>query len=67
VTAFIMVFVLSRLTSLNHPLFDVPGFESASIDRFWIGVEANDEKFDAARTSDELTATGALRVEAVRP
>jgi hypothetical protein len=61
-TAFTMVFVLSRLTALHHPVFEIAGFERATIDRFWLGVDATDEKYDLARTRAELLETGALRV-----
>jgi hypothetical protein len=51
-----------RLPRLHHPLFEVEGFERASVDRFWLGVDASDPRFDA-RVADELTALGALRCE----
>jgi hypothetical protein len=52
-----------RLPRLVHPLFAVEGFESASVDRFWLGVSADDPAFDAERTARELWALGASRVE----
>ncbi len=65
ITAFVLVFVLGRLTALHHPLFEVEGFERASIDRFWIGVDLSDPRFDRVRTIADLNATQPLRVAAV--
>ncbi len=41
-TGFVVLLVLARLPELWHPVFDVPGFERASIDRFWVGIDARD-------------------------
>jgi hypothetical protein len=65
ITAFVIVFVLGRLTALDHPIFAVEGFERASIDRFWIGVDVSDPRFDRVRTGADLQATGPLRVAPV--
>jgi hypothetical protein len=40
--AFVGLFALLRLPRPWHPMFDVDGFERASIDRFWIAVDARD-------------------------
>jgi hypothetical protein len=48
------------LPRLHHPLFEVEGFERASVDRFWLGIDASDPRFDE-RVTDELVALGALR------
>ena len=61
-TALIGLFVLCRLPRLHHPVFEVEGFERASIDRFWVLVDERDGRFDRARTEEELKAMGALRV-----
>jgi hypothetical protein len=50
------------LPKLWHPVFEVPGFERASIDRFWLGVDETDPRFDRDRTAAELIELGALRV-----
>ena len=55
----------SRLSNLpSNLLFEVNGFERASVDRFWIGVEADDPRFDD-RVREELEAAGALRCERI--
>jgi hypothetical protein len=50
------------LPALWHPAFEAPGFEGASVDRFWIGVDARDPRFDRDRTARELEELGATRV-----
>jgi hypothetical protein len=60
VTGFIAMLWYCRLPRLHHPVFEVPGFESASVDRFWLGVDETDPRFDE-KVADELTRLGALR------
>jgi hypothetical protein len=61
-TGFFSMLALSELPRLNHPLFEVEGFDRASVDRFFIGVDQADPRFDE-RVREELTALGALRCE----
>jgi hypothetical protein len=65
-TAFVALFWTCRLPHLSHPLFAVDGFQTATLDRFWLGVSADDPAFDPERTETELQALGALRVELAR-
>jgi hypothetical protein len=44
-SAFLAVFVLNKLPQPNHPVFNVPEFERASIDRFFLCIEVADPKF----------------------
>lgn len=60
--AFVLAMLMMGLPRLVHPMFDVPGFESASNDRFWVVVDALDGRFDAERTRSELVEAGALSV-----
>lgn len=48
---FVATLIASGLPRLYHPVFDVPGFERATIDRFWLAVPACDRHFlgDAVR------------------
>lgn len=48
--------VLNRLPRLNHPAFNIPNFTRASQDRFFLAVEANGERFDAATVKQALQA-----------
>lgn len=59
-TAFVLVFLRSGMPRLHHPIMEVDGIESASVDRFWIGVAggAND-----AVLRTRMTALGALAPE----
>lgn len=61
-TAFFGVLRLGRLVRLTDEVQGTPGFESATRDRFWLEVSAQDPRFDADRTPAEIGETGALRV-----
>lgn len=53
-SAFVSVFVLNRLPQPNHPVFNRPEFERASIDRFFLCIEVDDPKFELAGTKGFL-------------
>jgi hypothetical protein len=67
-TAFFGVLVLGRLVKLHDPSFEVDGFESSTVDAFWLAVpfdpEQRDETVDLETTLREL---GARRVVLPRP
>lgn len=54
-TAFFGVLGLGRLLKLWDPVFEVHGFESFSVDRFWLRVDEPDPTFDPARLQEELS------------
>lgn len=58
----ITYFALTQLPELWSPVFEVEGFERASIDRFWVGVDARDPGFDRLGVEQALTELGASRV-----
>ena len=64
-SAFIAVFVLNRLPQPHHPVFNVPEFERASIDRFFLCIEAEDPKFALKETREFLEALKAVKVTEV--
>lgn len=64
--AFFGALFFSRLPKLWDPVSDVEGFDRASIDGLWLRVGADDPKFSAARTAQELKDLGALAVRRVR-
>jgi hypothetical protein len=58
----LLLFVILRLPRLSHPVFEVEGFERASIDRFYAAVDQLDPKFDLQATRQDLFEVGALGV-----
>jgi hypothetical protein len=53
-TAFIAVLALNGLPRPYHSLFNVPEFERASQDRFFLCIEARDARFDPKKTREFL-------------
>ena len=58
----LLLLVIAGLPRLHHPIFAVEGFERATNDRFFLGVDSSDPLFDAGRLEAELLALGARRV-----
>jgi hypothetical protein len=48
--AILGMLALNRLPEPHHPVFDAPNFDRASTDKFFLCIEADDRKFDAAAT-----------------
>ena len=59
------MFLLIKLPLLSHPLHRNDRFRRASNDRFFIGVEASDVKFDEEGIQELFEQTGATAVEVV--
>jgi hypothetical protein len=53
------------LPQLYHPLFNVPGFDRASCDRFFLCIEAIDPKFEVATVRDFMAGLQPLSVAEV--
>lgn len=53
----------ARLGALWRPVDELPGFESSSIDRFWLAIDARDPKLSRPETETLLGDLGAVRVE----
>lgn len=56
-----LFFLASQLPLLHQPLFQVDGFESATLDGFWLGIDATHPTFDHDGLVRELREMGATR------
>lgn len=56
---------LCGLPRLHHPVFDVPGFERATADRFFLHVRARDPRFDAEAIAAVMRRHGAVAVREI--
>lgn len=64
-TAFFGLLVATGLPRLWYPTFEVPGFESATVDGFWLSVDRRDPRFDPVGTRYDLEGLDPLRIQAV--
>ena len=55
--------ILNRLPKLYHPVFDLPRFHLASLDRFFLVVDSDDPQFDRRRSPALLKRLGAVSVQ----
>jgi hypothetical protein len=54
ISAFVSMLILNRLPEPHHPVFNVPEFRRASIDRFFLCIELEDPKFEHKATLEFL-------------
>jgi len=65
--AFIGMWALNKLPQPYHPVFNVPEFERASTDRFFLCIESTDPLFEREGTAQFLKAFHPLGVNEVAP
>ncbi len=65
--ALIGMLILNGLPRPYHPVFNVPNFERASGDGFFLCIEAEDPKFDITETRAFLESLKAKKVDDVEP
>ena len=66
-TAFFGMLTLNRLPKPYHSIFNTPGFERATQDRFFLAVEADDHLYDSTTTREFLQGLNPLNVSEVEP
>ena len=64
-SAVLGMLVLNKLPQPYHPVFNLPNFALATRDRFFLAVEANDQKFDHAEVVELLKSLNAVEVNDV--
>jgi hypothetical protein len=62
----VVFLVLCNLPQLHAPVFDVAGFGRASIDRFWVGIDDRDPRYDEAQIERDLRDLGAASIHHAR-
>jgi Protein of unknown function (DUF3341) len=65
--AVIGMIVLNGLPMPYHPVFNVPRFEHASRDKFFLLIESTDPKFDRQRTLELLKGLDPSEINEVQP
>lgn len=64
-SALISMLVLNKLPQPHHPVFNMPEFKRASIDRFFLCIETADPKFDREKTWEFLDSLKPLMIAEV--
>ena len=65
--AFVGLWVLNGLPQPYHPVFNVPAFDRASRDRFFLVIETADPRFDQRTTRKFLSELSPVGVSDVAP
>jgi hypothetical protein len=65
ISALVSMLVLNKLPHPHHPVFNVPEFRRASIDRFFLCIEVADPKFDRGKTWEFLDSLKPIMIAEV--
>jgi hypothetical protein len=66
-SCFVGMWALNKLPQPYHPVFNVPAFDRASSDRFFLCIEATDARFDRGETRAFLESLRPVGVSEVAP
>jgi hypothetical protein len=66
-SCFVGMWALNKLPQPYHPVFNVPAFDRASSDRFFLCIEATDARFDQNDTRAFLESLRPVGVSEVAP
>jgi hypothetical protein len=61
-TAFFGFFAITRLPRYWHPIFELAGIDRASVDRYWLAIDATDRRSGPDVTIHELRALSPVRI-----
>jgi len=61
-TGFVALLVSMRLPRPHHPIFNTPGFEAVTEDKFFLCLEATDPRFRVQESSEFLHSLNPLKV-----
>jgi len=64
-TAVFGMLAINGYPRLNHPLFEVPEFGRASVDRFFLCIESEDDLYDKEKTREFLEDLNPLTISEV--
>jgi hypothetical protein len=65
-SGFIGLWALIGLPRPYHPVFEVPHFESSTLDGFWVSITTEAGELEVARAKSALEGLGAKRIDAVQ-
>jgi hypothetical protein len=65
ISALVSMLLMNKLPQPHHPVFNVPEFRRASIDRFFLCIEVADPKFDREKTCQFLDTLKPLMIAEV--
>ncbi len=64
-TAVFGMLILNGLPRLNHQLFNWDRFKKVTEDKFFVAIEARDQKFSTRSVSDFLESLGATNITTI--